>query len=191
MAENKPGREKKGTNRSDLRLVAPESEAPHTAEQKANGSSHLIVGIGASAGGLEAFRTFLENMPADSGMAFVLVQHLAPDHKSMLAEILAKTTAMTVAEAVDGAEVLPNHVFVIPPDATLTIANGRLVVIKPAPPREHLSAQPLSDAAARYASPEPMRPTSPDAAAFQSAPVILDARCRERERWRVSDGVVN
>ena len=137
MAENKPGREKKGTNRSDLRLVAPESEVPHTAEQKANGSSHLIVGIGASAGGLEAFRTFFEHMPADSGMAFVLVQHLAPDHKSMLAEILAKTTAMAVAEAVDGAEVAPNHVFVIPPDATLSIADGRLVVVKPAPPREH------------------------------------------------------
>ena len=70
-------------------------------------------------------------------MAFVLVQHLAPDRRSMLAEILGKSTAMTVAEAVDGAEVLPNHVFVIPPDATLTIANGRLVVVKPAPPREH------------------------------------------------------
>jgi two-component system CheB/CheR fusion protein len=118
-----------------LRLVSPESA--RSAEQKANGSSHLIVGIGASAGGLEAFRAFFEYMPADSGMAFVLVQHLAPDHKSMLAEILAKTTAMTVTEAVDGAEVLPDHVFVIPPDATLSIANGRLVVVKPAPPREH------------------------------------------------------
>ena len=70
-------------------------------------------------------------------LCIALVQHLAPDHKSMLAEILAKTTAMTVVEAVDGAEVVPNHVFVIPPDATLSISDGRLVVVKPAPPREH------------------------------------------------------
>ena len=125
MTENKPGIEKKGAQRGDLRLVSPDFEARRPAPQKADASSHLIVGIGASAGGLEAFKTFFENMPSDSGMAFVLVQHLAPDRKSMLAEILAKTTAMTVAEAVDGAEVLPNHVFVIPPDATLTLANGR------------------------------------------------------------------
>jgi two-component system, chemotaxis family, CheB/CheR fusion protein len=98
---------------------------------------HLIVGIGASAGGLEAFRTFFENMPTDSGLAFVLVQHLAPDRKSMLAEILGKSTSMAVTEAVDGAEVVPDRVYVIPPDATLSIANGRLVVVKPAPPRDH------------------------------------------------------
>ena len=54
----------------------------------------LIVGIGASAGGLEAFRTFFANMPPDSGMAFILVQHLAPDHKSMLAEIIGRSTSM-------------------------------------------------------------------------------------------------
>jgi two-component system, chemotaxis family, CheB/CheR fusion protein len=119
-----------------LRLVSQDGEVRRSARQKVNPSTHLIVGIGASAGGLEAFRTFFENTPLDSGMAFVLVQHLAPDRKSMLAEILSKSTAMTVAEAVDGAEVLPNHVFAIPPDATLTIANGRLVVVKPAPPRE-------------------------------------------------------
>jgi two-component system CheB/CheR fusion protein len=134
MTEDRRNPEKKGMQRSDLRLVSSEREAPRSAPQE--GPSQLIVGIGASAGGLEAFRTFFENMPPDSGMAFVLVQHLAPDRKSMLAEILGKTTAMTVAEATDGAEVLPNHVFVIPPDATLTIANGRLVVVKPAPPRE-------------------------------------------------------
>ena len=136
MTDDRRKPEKKGGPRSDLRLVSQDGQAPRSATQKAEGPSHLIVGIGASAGGLEAFRTFFENTPPDSGMAFVLVQHLAPDRRSMLAEILGKSTAMTVAEAVDGAEVLPNHVFVIPPDATLTIANGRLVVVKPAPPRE-------------------------------------------------------
>jgi two-component system, chemotaxis family, CheB/CheR fusion protein len=56
----------------------------------------MIVGLGASAGGLSAFKTFFESMPATSGMAFVLVQHLSPDHKSMLADILSKPTTMPV-----------------------------------------------------------------------------------------------
>ncbi|MCY7338650.1 MAG: PAS domain-containing protein [Sphingomonas bacterium] len=94
-----------------------------------------MVGIGASAGGLEAFRSFFSAMPADSGMAFVLIQHLSPDHKSMLADLLGRNTAMDVIEAVDGAKVKPNCVFVIPPDATMTIKSGRLTITKPAPPR--------------------------------------------------------
>ncbi|HEX3860317.1 MAG TPA: chemotaxis protein CheB [Stellaceae bacterium] len=98
--------------------------------------SRLIVGIGASAGGLDAFTTFFENMPPDSGMAFVLVQHLDPHHKSMLAEIIARSTKMVVTEATDGTNLAANHVFVIPPDATLTVACGRLRVTKPAPPRD-------------------------------------------------------
>jgi two-component system, chemotaxis family, CheB/CheR fusion protein len=76
-------------------------------------------------------------MPADSGMAFVLVQHLAPDHRSMLVELLGKSTAMSVTEAEDGMPVAANRVFVIPPDATLTIEDGVLRVSTPAPAREH------------------------------------------------------
>ena len=97
----------------------------------------LIVGIGASAGGLEAFRSFFAAMPADSGMAFVLVQHLAPQHTSMLSELIARSTSMPVSEAADGERVQANHVYVIPPDATLRIAGGVLQVSKPAPPREY------------------------------------------------------
>ena len=96
----------------------------------------LIVGIGASAGGLEAFKSFFNNTPPDTGMAFVLVQHLSPDHKSMLTELLARTTAMDVIEVVDDMQVEPNCVFIIPPDATLTIRDGRLKVARPAPPRD-------------------------------------------------------
>jgi two-component system, chemotaxis family, CheB/CheR fusion protein len=97
----------------------------------------LIVGIGASAGGLPAFKAFCANMPADSGMAFVLVQHLSPQHASMLVELLSAATAMPVSEAVDGAPVVANHVYVIPPNATLRITAGNLQVSKPAPAREH------------------------------------------------------
>ena len=96
----------------------------------------LIVGIGASAGGLEAFKSFFSAVPADTGMAFVLVQHLSPDHKSMLAELVGRVTAMDVIEAADGVMVKPNCVFVIPPDATMTIKGGRLKIVRPAPPRD-------------------------------------------------------
>ena len=96
----------------------------------------LIIGIGASAGGLEAFKSFFASTPPNTGMAFVLVQHLSPDHKSMLSDLLGKTTEMDVIEAADGVVVKPNSVFVIPPDATMTIAGGRLKVVKPAPPRD-------------------------------------------------------
>lgn len=85
-----------------------------------------IVGIGASAGGLEAFRQLLSHLPIDTGMAFVLIQHLAPDQKSLLTEILSRATAMTVVEVRDGVVVDPNCVYVIPPNTKMTIAQGRL-----------------------------------------------------------------
>ena len=96
----------------------------------------LIIGIGASAGGLNAFKSFLSNVPVGSGMAFILIQHLSPDHKSILADLLGKATTMPVVEAVDGMLVEANRVFVIPPDSTLTLKDRRLQVIRPAPPRE-------------------------------------------------------
>ena len=88
-----------------------------------------IVGVGASAGGLEAFTQLLQHLPADSGMALVLVQHLDPTHKSLLREALAKTTAMTVIQPQNGTEVRPNHIYVIPSDADMTIAGSRLMLI--------------------------------------------------------------
>jgi hypothetical protein len=95
----------------------------------------LIVGIGASAGGLEAFKGFLAKMPPDSGMAFVLIQHLNPDHRSLLPELIARETPMPVREIEDGMEVEPNAVFVMPPNATLTLQEGRFGLERPAPPR--------------------------------------------------------
>ena len=96
----------------------------------------LVVGIGASAGGLAAFKTFLANTPADTGMAFILVQHLDPHHKSLLVELLGAGTPIPVVEAADGVAIRKDCVFVIPPDATLTIKDGILRVVSPAPPRE-------------------------------------------------------
>ncbi|MGB6285158.1 MAG: chemotaxis protein CheB [Xanthobacteraceae bacterium] len=98
--------------------------------------SSLIVGIGASAGGLDAFKIFFANMPPDSGMAFVLVQHLSPDHKSMLADLIGRATTMPVVEAENNMPIASNTVYVIPPDATLTLKQRSLHVSRPAPPRE-------------------------------------------------------
>jgi two-component system, chemotaxis family, CheB/CheR fusion protein len=97
----------------------------------------LIVGIGASAGGLEAFTRFFAAMPANSGMAFVLVQHLDPQRISMLVELLSAKTSMPVVAATDGTAVAADSVFVIPPNAVLTIIDGVLRVSQPAPAREH------------------------------------------------------
>jgi two-component system, chemotaxis family, CheB/CheR fusion protein len=80
-----------------------------------------IVGIGASAGGLDAFKRLLEQLPNDTGMAFVLVPHLHPQHQSMLSELLGRVTHLPVAQADDGDTVRPNRVYVIPPDRELTI----------------------------------------------------------------------
>src|SRR4030095_7257777 len=86
----------------------------------------LVVGIGASAGGLAAFKTFLANTPADSEMAFMLVQHLDPHHKTLLVELLGGNSPIPVLEATDGVAIRKNCVFVIPRDATLTIEDGIL-----------------------------------------------------------------
>lgn len=85
-----------------------------------------IVGIGASAGGLEAFTELLRSLPNDADIAYVLVQHLDPTHRSLLSELLAKTTTLPVEEITDPTRVAPNHVYVIPPNSDLTISHGVL-----------------------------------------------------------------
>ena len=85
-----------------------------------------IVGIGASAGGLEAFSELLRYLPEKTGMAFVLVQHLDPKHGSALPEILARTTKIPVTEVTQGVVVQPDHAYVIPANTSLTIKNGML-----------------------------------------------------------------
>jgi chemotaxis methyl-accepting protein methylase/signal transduction histidine kinase len=88
--------------------------------------SSAVVGIGSSAGGLEALREFFAAMPADSGAAFVVIQHLDPSHVSHMAEILTKSTAMNVVQAEDGMPLEADSVYTIPPDKFLKIHNGRL-----------------------------------------------------------------
>jgi two-component system, chemotaxis family, CheB/CheR fusion protein len=86
------------------------------------------VGVGASAGGLEAIELFFKNLPSDSGLAFIVVQHLSPDYKSLMVELLSKHTNMPVLRSEDGMEVKANHVYLIPPKNNLTIFHGKLLL---------------------------------------------------------------
>ncbi len=100
-------------------------------------SAFPIVGIGASAGGLAAFEAFFSSMPIDThpGMAFVLVQHLAPDHKSILTELIRRYTSMQVFEVEDGMTVAPNCAYIIPPNRDMAFLNGTLQLLEPLAPR--------------------------------------------------------
>src|SRR5258707_11353194 len=102
---------------------------------ESNTQQFLIAAIGASAGGLEAYETFFQHMPADAGIAFAVVMHLAPDHESALAQLLARHTGMSVEQVRDNTKVVPNRVYIIPPNATLTIKDCMLQVAPPAEPR--------------------------------------------------------
>ena len=90
----------------------------------------LIVGVGASAGGLDAFKKLLRAVTVDSDMAYVLVQHLAPAHESLLPEILARETVLPVHEIVDDINLMPNHIYIIPENKILTVIDGKLKLSK-------------------------------------------------------------
>lgn len=123
-SDQKPSQIHKGENNQDLNKTS----APFP-----------IVGIGASAGGLAAFEAFFSGMPADAkpGMAFVLVQHLAPDHNSVLAELIQHYTAMQVFEVADGMQVQINCTYIIPPNRDMAFFNGALHLLEPTEPRGH------------------------------------------------------
>ena len=110
---------KRRTDRS--RLDSPRIDSGSASSQIA---TFPVVGIGASAGGLEAFSQLLGELPTDTGMAFVLIQHLDPRHESQLAAVLSRTTVMPVVAVTDRLRLQPNHVYVIPPNADMTISGG-------------------------------------------------------------------
>ncbi len=109
--------------------------APDTPHLGAHPAPCPVIGLGASAGGLEALQTFLAHMPPDPGHAYVLVQHLDPNHESMLAELLSRRTTMHVQQATDGIGIEPNNVYLIPPNARLSIENACLRLSEFSEPR--------------------------------------------------------
>jgi two-component system, chemotaxis family, CheB/CheR fusion protein len=122
-------RKKRST--SSRQMSARQTEPGHRVQfqtlVKGRTPNHFpVVGIGASAGGLEAFTELLKNLPLDTGMGFVLVQHLDPQHESALVDLLARATSMPVREVTNNLRVEANHVYVIPPNTNLGIAHGVL-----------------------------------------------------------------
>jgi two-component system CheB/CheR fusion protein len=138
---------RKAKRRSKVRPHDAEGSAPNEPAE-GNGSSGEavtrkprplpVVGIGASAGGLDAFRELLESLPSDCGMAFVIVQHLAQNQKSMLPDILARSTTMPVMEVVSATPILANHVYVMSAQADVEYAAGALVLRKREPGKKHM-----------------------------------------------------
>src|ERR1700719_1880453 len=106
--------------------IKSSGESQTAIDAKASPGLFPIVGIGASAGGLEAFSELLRYLPEKTGMAFVLVQHLDPKHESALQEILARTTKIPLTEITQGMAVQPDHAYVIPANTNLTVKNGIL-----------------------------------------------------------------
>jgi two-component system, chemotaxis family, CheB/CheR fusion protein len=113
------------------------SGAPHVGLPKSSSGAavehqpFLVVAIGASAGGLDACRRLLDTLPKANGMAFIMVQHLDPNHESMMVELLASHTSMKVWQAADGMTIEPDNLYVIPPGAYLSVAQGALHVVAP------------------------------------------------------------
>jgi two-component system, chemotaxis family, CheB/CheR fusion protein len=129
-----------------MKTKSTNRKGPHAgSEGQASGTKRrvgdlLIAAIGASAGGMEAFTELLNHLPADTGMAFVLIQHLDPKHHSMLTELLSKKTSMPVKEVTDGMRVEGNQVYVIPPNATMSISDHTLKLA----PRNELPGAPMA-----------------------------------------------
>ncbi|MBC7523373.1 MAG: PAS domain-containing protein [Flavobacterium sp.] len=109
-----------------MKATLPKNKQP----EKLIKSNNLfpVIGVGASAGGLDAFKKLLKAIPVDSGMAYVLVQHLDPNHESMLSEILQKVTPIPVIEIADDIKVEPNHIYVIPSNKTMVATDGVLLL---------------------------------------------------------------
>ncbi len=133
--------QKQTKNPANLPL-APKTASPQAPELNEHGSASSIlashprerfpvVAIGASAGGLDACRRLFEALPASTGMAYILVQHLDPNHESMLVELIARHTTLKVLQAADGMTIAPDHLYIIPPGAYLSVSHGTLVLVAP------------------------------------------------------------
>ena len=128
--ENKPAQQPvKAPEQPEPSPTLPADAAPFESTPGRPGPP--VAGIGASAGGLDAFKKFFAAMPADSGVAFVLIPHLDPKHESLMVELLARYTKMPVVEATDGLAVEANRVYILPPNKYMTISGGVLRLTGP------------------------------------------------------------
>ena len=132
-----------------------QASTPHRGDgAPATDKGPLIVGVGASAGGLQAFTELLKHLPRDPGMALVLVQHLAPKHASALTELLSRTTEMSVTEVTKRMVIESNHVYVIPPDRDIEVRRGELHLVPRPPSQPHLPIDHFMDSLATDRGPK-------------------------------------
>jgi len=145
LGQTPPHQQQNLRNRSNLQMkkqADPKTNIPEITNLKSQDFMNVstnnpkaerfqIVGIGASAGGLEALEQFFSNIPVDSGMAFVVVQHLDPDHKGIMRELLQRITEMQVFTVTDRLKVKPNCVYIIPPNKSMSILNDALHLFEP------------------------------------------------------------
>ena len=119
-------------NKIESQIIDPESsDTLSNNTSTPQGNKFPIVGLGASAGGLEALEQFFENVPANCGMAFVVIQHLDPHRKGIMPELLQRVTQLRVTSVTDGLKIKPNCVYVIPPNTSMSILNGALYLFEP------------------------------------------------------------
>ncbi len=112
--------------------VVEDNESATCSQMKGSqGSKIIVVGIGASAGGLEALKQLIPGLPSKDNMCFIIAQHLDPKHRSLLASLLERHTEMPVLEANDGASIEANHIYITPPGKDVTLSRGRLILSKP------------------------------------------------------------
>jgi len=134
MAEKKKtgtiSEKKADVTKKPTKKVKQEKKAPPVPKGARRG--FYIVGIGASAGGLEAFERFFQNMPQDAGMAFILVPHLDPTHVSLMPELIQKCSKMQVSQVEDSTVVKPDSIYIVPPNHSMAILNGTLQLMQPA-----------------------------------------------------------
>lgn len=114
------------TRKDERQAIKARAEDLNEESKSAKSDLFPIVGVGASAGGLEAFTRLIKHLPANTGTAFVLVQHLDPEHESKLPQLLAKTSKMPVLEVANNTHVKQNHIYVIPPNRSMTINDSEL-----------------------------------------------------------------
>jgi two-component system CheB/CheR fusion protein len=119
------------------------NKAEHTAKETSaaasqqKGKAFPVIGMGGSAGSFPSFEKFFTHMPANSGMAFIIVMHLDPNHKGQIADLIQNYTAMPVTEAADGVAVQADHVYIIPPNKDMGIHNRKILLLTPSKPDSH------------------------------------------------------
>src|SRR5262245_29527155 len=119
----------KASDRRQSDTAQKRSQIDQHASETTNADALTVVGLGASAGGLEALEKFFDHMPADSGLAFVVVQHLSPDFKSLMDELLGRHTKLKIHRVTEGMPLEPNSIYLIPAKKEMSVSGGKLQLV--------------------------------------------------------------